>query len=424
MHNRATAMPHDDPASSLQSTALAGVRVLDLTHYQAGPGASQLLAWLGADVVKVESPAGDATRAQLRDLPGADSLYFGMLNCNKRSVVLDLKTPEGRALLERLAAQCDVLMENFGPGVLEGWGLGWPQLQRINPRLILASIKGFGSSGPYAGLKAYENIAQAMGGAMSVTGFPGGPPTASGAQVGDAGTGLHLAIGILAALHQRVHTGRGQYVECAMMDAVMNLCRIKWRDQQRLAQGGLAEYSQPTEGLGAVPRAGNDSGGALLGQLVACHPHGPNDHVYVVLADAAWPALARALDEQVPGHGFASHARWREPAGRYREREQIWAALAEVARGRDKRAFSRWLQDLGVPCGPVLSTEDLLHDAQVRERGMLVELQDEVRGRWLNVGMPIKLSASSVGIKAPPALGEHTEDVLRQWLGAGDTARG
>lgn len=408
-----------EPSAAPPSTgaALAGVRVLDLTHYQAGPSASQMLAWLGADVVKVEPPQGDATRRQLRDLPEADSLYFGMLNCNKRSVVLDLKTEAGRAQLVQLIGHCDVLMENFGPGVLPGLGLDWPAVHQINPRVVMGSIKGFGSHSPYADLKAYENIAQAMGGAMSVTGEPHGLPTVSGAQIGDAGTGLHLVIGILAALQQRERTGLGQLVECAMMDAVMNLCRVKWRDHQRLAQGRLPEYTQPTEGLSAVPRAGNDSGGALLGQLVPCAPHGPNDHVYVVLAEAAWPALARALDEAVPGCAFSTDPTWLEPGHRYQRREQIWSALARHAQTLDKHALADWLRQLAVPCGPVLTTEDLLHNDHVRQRGMLVELHSPDRGAWLNVGMPIRLSDSSVPMRAPPALGAHTQEVLAQWLG-------
>ncbi len=397
--------------------ALAGITVLDLTHYQAGPGASQLLAWLGAEVVKVEPPTGDVTRRQLRDVPGADSLYFGMLNCNKRSVVLDLKSAEGRALLARLIGRCDVLMENFGPGVLAGWGLDWEAVRRINPRVVMASIKGFPSDGPHANEKAYENIAQAVGGAMSVTGDPEGLPMVSGAQVGDAGTGLHLVIGILAALRQRERTGRGQQVECAMVDAVMNLCRVKFRDHQRLARGPLPEYSQPTAGLHAVPRAGHDSGGSLLGQLVPCAPHGPNDHVYVVLAEAAWPALAQALSQALPDAGFATDPRWSDPAWRYAHREALWTALAEVARTRGKQAFADWLRALGVPCGPVLDTADLAADPGLAARGMRVDLEDPVRGPWFTVGMPIRLSDSQVPVRPPPALGADTEAVLGDWLG-------
>ena len=223
--------------------ALSGIRILDMTHVQAGPTSSQLMAFLGADVIKVESPWGDATRKQLVDIPGADSLYFTMLNCNKRSITLNLKNDRGKEIFTKLIECCDVVMENFGPGVLDRLGFSWEQVRKINPRIIMASIKGFGTEGPYAAFKAYENVAQAMGGSMSTTGFPGGPPAVTGAQIGDSGTGVHLMAGILAAIIQRERTGRGQYVECAMMDCVMNLVRVKWRDHQRLDHGPLAEYS-------------------------------------------------------------------------------------------------------------------------------------------------------------------------------------
>src|SRR4051794_34452346 len=240
--------------------ALRGVRILDMTHVQAGPTCSQLLAWMGADVIKFENPQGDATRGQLRDVPNADSLYFTMLNCNKRSITVNMKSEQGKQVFVDLLKKCDIIMENFGPGVLDRFGFSWEKIHELNPKIVMGSIKGFGSSGPYAEFKAYENVAQAMGGAMSTTGVPEGAPFVTGAQIGDSGTGLHLAIGLLAALRQAEHTGKGQYVEVAMMDGVMNLCRVKFRDHQRLERGDLAEYSVPTyKGMGDVPRAGNDS---------------------------------------------------------------------------------------------------------------------------------------------------------------------
>ena len=240
--------------------ALSGIRILDMTHVQAGPSCSQLMGFLGADVIKLEPPTGDVTRGQLRDVPEADSLYFTMLNCNKRSITVNLKNPEGKQVFTGLLRECDVVMENFGPGVLERLGFGWERVHEINPRIVMASVKGFGSEGPYADYKAYENVAQAMGGSMSTTGDPDGPPFATGAQIGDSGTGVHLMAGILAALLQRERTGRGQFVECAMMDCVMNLARVKFRDHQRVARGPLGEYSRQ-EFEDFTPRAGNDSGG-------------------------------------------------------------------------------------------------------------------------------------------------------------------
>ena len=253
--------------------ALDGVRILDFTHVQSGPTCTQLLAWFGADVIKVERPGtGDITRGQLRDVPNADSLYFTMLNHNKRSITLDTKNKKGKEVLEELVKKCDVLVENFAPGVLDRM-LPWERIQELNPRMIVASIKGFGP-GPYEDCKVYENVAQCTGGSASTTGFRDGLPLVTGAQIGDSGTGLHLALGIVTALYQREKTGKGQRVTCAMQDGVLNLCRVKLRDQQRLAHGPLKEYSQYGEGIpfgDAVPRAGNDSGGG--------QPAGPHRQV-------------------------------------------------------------------------------------------------------------------------------------------------
>src|SRR5690554_1979329 len=240
---------------------LQGVRILDFTHVQSGPTCTQLLAWFGADVIKVERPGvGDITRGQLQDVPNADSLYFTMLNHNKRSITLDTKHPKGREVLERLIKACDVLVENFAPGAMDRMGFSWDRIQELNPRMIYASIKGFGP-GPYEDCKVYENVAQCTGGAASTTGFDDGPPLVTGAQIGDSGTGLHLALGIVTALFQREKTGRGQRVLAAMQDGVLNLCRVKLRDQQRLAHGPLKEYPQYPHGeFGeAVPRSGNAS---------------------------------------------------------------------------------------------------------------------------------------------------------------------
>ena len=224
--------------------ALEGVRVLDMTHVQSGPTCTQLLAWFGADVIKVERPGvGDITRGQLQDIPGVDSLYFTMLNHNKRSVTLDTKKEAGKKILTRLIEECDVMVENFAPGALDRMGFSWERIQEINPRIIYASVKGFGP-GPFEDLKVYENVAQCTGGSASTTGFDDGPPTVTGAQIGDSGTGLHLAFGITTALYHRTVSGKGQRVECAMQDGVLNLCRVKLRDQQRLPHGPLTEYPQ------------------------------------------------------------------------------------------------------------------------------------------------------------------------------------
>ncbi|HEY7743823.1 MAG TPA: formyl-CoA transferase [Burkholderiales bacterium] len=397
--------------------ALKGVRILDLSHVQAGPTGTQLMAWMGADVIKVEAPTGDITRGQLRDVPNADSLYFTMLNCNKRSITVNMKSPEGKTVITELLGRSDVVVENFGPGVIDRLGFSWEKVHAINPRAVMASIKGFGSSGPYADFKAYENVAQAMGGAMSTTGVPEGPPFVTGAQIGDSGTGLHMVIGVLAALHHRNRSGKGQYVEVAMMDGVMNLCRVKFRDHQRLTRGGLSEFSVPTrQGMGDVPRAGNDSGGGQLGNAIHCKPLGPNDYLYVVVQEVVWEALAG----KVGGESFAKDPRFATIGERRKNQNEMWKRLNEFASKYTKRELMAILNDLDVPCGPIMGTEDLAHDEHVRGREMWVELDHPQRGKWWNVGMPIKLSASPARIERSPLLGEHTAEVLKEVLGYSD----
>jgi formyl-CoA transferase len=401
--------------------ALKGIRILDMSHVQAGPTCSQLLAWMGADVIKFENPVGDATRGQLRDVPNADSLYFTMLNCNKRSITVNMKSAEGKQVFVDLLKKCDIIMENFGPGVLDRFGFSWEKIHEINPKIVMGSIKGFGSTGPYADFKAYENVAQAMGGAMSTTGVPEGPPFVTGAQIGDTGTGLHLAIGLLAALRQADRTGKGQYVEVAMMDGVMNLCRVKFRDHQRLTRQALSEYSVPThQGMGAVPRAGNDSGGGQLGNAIRCKPGGPNDFLYVVVQEAVWDALAKRIGPDLGMPDLATDPKFAKIADRRKNQAEMWELIGEFALKHTKRELMAILNPLDVPCGPIMSTEDLANDEHVRGREMWVELDHPQRGKWFNVGMPIKLSDSPAVIRRSPMLGEHTAEVLKEVLGYSD----
>jgi len=395
--------------------ALSGIRILDMTHVQAGPTSSQLMGFLGADVIKLESPAGDATRKQLRDIPEADSLYFTMLNCNKRSITVNLKNPEGKKVFTDLVKICDVVMENFGPGVLDRLGFGWEKVHAINPRIVMASIKGFGNEGPYAAFKAYENVAQAMGGSMSTTGFIDGPPVATGAQIGDSGTGVHLMAGILAALLHRERSGKGQYVECAMMDCVMNLTRVKWRDHQRMENGPLPEYSiQKFEDF--TPRAGNDSGGGQLGNAIQCKPGGPNDYLYVVVQEHVWKALA----DRIGGEALANDARFDNIDVRRENQAEMWRLLEQFASNHSKRDLMAIFNEINVPCGPIMSTSDLANDEHVRGREMYVELDHPERGKWYNLGCPIKLSDSPVDIERSPLLGEHTDEILGEVLGYDD----
>src|SRR6476661_7772490 len=317
--------------------ALQGVKVLDFTHVQSGPTCTQLLAWFGADVIKVERPGqGDITRGQLVDVPGADSLYFTMLNHNKRSITLDSKSKQGMAVLERLVKTCDVLVENFAPGALDRMGLTWERIHSLNPRMIVASVKGFGP-GPYEDCKVYENVAQCAGGSASTTGFDDGPPMVTGAQIGDSGTGLHLALGIVAALYQRNTTGRGQKVLAAMQDGVLNLARVKLRDQQRLAHGPLTEYSQYGEGIpfgDAVPRAGNDSGGGQPGRILKCKgwETDPNAYIYFITQAPVWASICKVIgrEEWITDPDYAT------PRARLPRLMSIFATVEEWTKTKTK----------------------------------------------------------------------------------------
>jgi formyl-CoA transferase len=389
------------------SKALEGVRVVDITHVQSGPLSTQILAWLGADVIKVEAPGrGDITRGQLRDVPEADSLYFTMLNCNKRSITVNMKTDQGQQVFAKLVREADILVENFGPGVMDRFGFTWERLRELNERLIYASIKGFGP-GRYANFKAYEVVAQAMGGAMSTTGFEDGPPTVTGAQIGDSGTGIHLVAGILAALYQRTHTGRGQRVMVAMQDAVLNLCRVKLRDQQRLASGSLDEYPNTVFG-DEVPRSGNASGGGQPGWAVRCAPGGPNDYIYVIVQPVGW----KPITELIGRPDLAEDPEWATPEARLLKLDKVFALIEEWTSGLTKWEVMDRLNAHDIPCGPILSTKELIEDATLAELGTVVEVDHPERGRFKTVGCPLRLSDSPVEVEPPPLLGEHTYEVL------------
>ena len=392
--------------------ALTGVRVLDMTHVQSGPSCTQLLAWLGADVIKIEPPGrGDITRAQLRDLPEVDSLYFTMLNCNKRSLTLNLKSAPGKEIFRQLLELSDVLVENFAPGVLDRLGFPWETIRHINPRLIYASIKGFGP-GPYVHFKAYETIAQAMGGSMSTTGFEEGPPTSTGAQIGDSGTGVHTLAAILAALYQRVSTGRGQRVEVAMQDAVLNLCRVKVRDQQRLQHGPLPEY--PTKSFGdAVPRTGNASGGGQPGGALKCKPGGPNDYIYVIIQPHVWPALAKLI-----GHSeLIDDPEYATPEARLNKLDRVFGTIEAWTQRHTKFQAMELLNEIDVPCGPILDIRELIEDKALAERGLIVEVEHPQRGVFKTISCPLVLSDSPVDVRTSPLLGEHTGEILQGLLG-------
>jgi len=397
------------------SKALSGYRILDFTHVQSGPACTQLLAWFGADVIKVERAGeGDVTRSQLRDIPDADSLYFTMLNSNKRSITLDTKNPKGKAVLEKLIKECDVLVENFAPGALDRMGFSWERIQELNPKMIMASVKGFGP-GPYENCKVYENVAQCAGGAASTTGFDDGPPLVTGAQIGDTGTGMHLALGIMAALIQRQTTGRGQRVLAAMQDAVLNLCRVKLRDQQRLESTGvMKEYPQyPATPFGdAVPRAGNASGGGQPGSILKCKgwETDPNAYIYFITQAPVWEQICKVIGKEE----WLTDPEYATPATRLPHLKNIFATVEEWTKTKTKFEAMDILNEYDIPCGPVLSMKEISEEQALRDTGTIVEVDHPVRGKYLTVGNPIKLSDSPTDIVRSPLLGEHNEEVLAQ----------
>jgi len=393
--------------------ALEGVRILDFTHVQSGPTCTQLLAWFGADVIKVErSGEGDATRCQLRDIPGVDSLYFTMLNHNKRSMTLDTKRPAGKQVLETLIKECDVLVENFAPGALDRMGFGWERIQELNPRMIVASVKGFGP-GPYEHCKVYENVAQCAGGAAATTGFDDGPPMVSGAQIGDSGSGLHLALGIVTALYQRNTTGRGQKVLTSMQDAVLNLCRVKLRDQQRLERNGvMEEYPQFANGQfgESVPRAGNASGGGQPGWILKCKgwESDPNAYIYFVAQAPVWAPICKLIGRE----DWITDPDYATPKARLPRLMSIFATVEEWTRTLTKFEAIDILNKYDIPCGPILSMKEIAEDASLRATGTIVEVDHPERGPYLTVGNPIKLSDSPTEVRRSPLLGEHTDELL------------
>ena len=382
------------------SQALSGIRVIDMTHNQAGPACAQILAFLGAEVIKLEEPkGGDVARTNMRDIADSDSLFFLLLNANKQSLTLNLKTGQGKDLFKKVIAQSDVLLENFGPGALDRLGLGYDTLSKLNPKLVYATIKGFGTYGPYSDFKSFEPIAQAMGGAMSVTGFPENPPTFTFPAIGDSGTGMHMAIGILAALQQRHTTGKGQHVEVSMQDAVVNLIRVSLRDHQRTGK--------------PMGRSGNQLGRTVPGNTFACAPGGANDYVYIFAQPQMWKPFLGAIGRPE----LADDARYATPDARWENRDSLTAIVSEWTEQRTKHEVMKVLGDAGVPAGACLDTGEVLSDPHLRAREMIVDVDYPARGVYQTVGSPIKLSDSPVTVQRPPLLGEHTEALLGSLCG-------
>ena len=379
--------------------ALADVRILDLTQYEAGTSATQALAWLGADVVKVEPPGtGEPGRRLGRSEPG-DSTYFLTLNNSKRSVTLDLKSEEGRRVFLELLPRFDVVMENFTLGTMERFNLGYETLKQLHPRLVYCSVKGFGDSGPWANAKSFDMVAQATGGAMALTGTEETPPLKPGPTLGDTGTGVQAAIGILAALHQRDRDGIGQKVEVSMQEAVTNYTRVPMN--RREIEGDPA------------PRYG-DAMTAPTGMFL-CKPGGPNDYVFTVVANRRmWEGLARAIGREDLLETHAGSGFQRAATSEVREAIAAWTAARTKFEAMDELAKA------GVPAGPVLDSGDIFANEHLRARGMIVEMEHPERGNVTLLGCPIRLSESPAKVERAPLLGEHTAEVLCAELGYGE----
>jgi formyl-CoA transferase len=382
--------------------ALEGIRIVDLTQYEAGPSCTQTLAWLGAEVIKIEPIGGEPNRYALSERPGVESWGFLFLNANKKSVTLNLKHARGRAMFEDLVRKSDAVVENFGPGTMERLGWGHEALSRLNPRIILASIKGFGSTGPYSRYKSFEFVAQAMGGVMSLTGAADGPPLRVPAGLGDTVTGLHCAIGILAAVVQRQVTGAGQAIEVSQQDTVVSLTRVHIREQFITGR--------------PVARRGNRQFGNAPVGCYRCRPGGPNDYLFVhAVTTDMWQALMRVIGRP----DLADDPSLGTRGSRYEHADEIDAVIEAWTEKHTKHEAMEILAGGGVACGAVLDSTEVLGDPHLRGRGMIVDVDQPGRGRSPMPGNPIHLSASPTEIRPAPRLGEHNAEVYRALLGIG-----
>ena len=388
--------------------ALAGIRILDLTQFEAGTSCTQLLGWLGADIIKIEPIGGEQSRRNRPEVPGLDAMFFLLFNANKRSVTIDLKQPDGRTLFLKMAEHADVVVENFAPGLMERLGLGWDALRSANPRIIMARLKGFGLSGPYHEYKSFDMVAQATGGVMSVTGFSDREPVLCGANIGDSGAGVHMAAGIMAAYIERQRTGQGQVVEVSMQESVANLIRQRY----------VAHYR---DGKPTARRGNNAPPGAVPDGLYACAPGGPNDYVYIYVQPMnqdMWCDFARAIGRE----DLLTDPRCVDAPTRWKHVDELNAMARAWTGARSKQEVMTTLAKAGVPCGAVLDTGEVLDDQHLNARDAIVTIDHPTRGRFRVPACPIRLSASKPVTTPPPLAGQHTEEVLTEVLGLSPTS--
>jgi formyl-CoA transferase len=392
------------PEASTNTTALQGIRVVDLTQFESGTSCTQLLAWFGAEVIKVEPP-GKGEQGRYSSTEGqVDSQYFLQLNANKKSVTCNLKHPEGKALLSQLVAKADVFVENFAPGVIDRLGFGYEALREANPRLVYASIKGFAPEGPFGNFLAFDPIAQAAGGALSITGEPDGRPLKPGPNFADSGAGLHCTIGILAALQQRVATGRGQRVEVSMQDAMISFMRI--------AMAAQAMSNAPAK------RTANQSifAGTAPSEVYRCKGEGPNEYCYIYTTRAGskhWQNLCRLMKRE----DLMEDPRFATPSSRAQHAQEIDAIISAWTIHYDKHEMMRMLGEASIPASAVFDTAELSSDPHLRARGTFVTFQHPARGEVTIPGHMIKLSDCQVPIECPPLLGAHNDAIYGGLLG-------
>lgn len=408
-------------ADTTNTAPLAGIKVIDWTQVQSGPSCTQVLAWLGAEVIKLEKVhGGDPTRNEMNDVDGSYSLYYLQLNANKKSITLDMKDDAAKKILTDLLKDADVFVENIGPGDVEKLGFGWEQVHAINPRCIMASLKGFNQGSRYAHVKAFEPVAQCAGGAASTTGWNTGDfnvPTQSGAALGDSNTGMHLCIGILAALMQREHTGEGTYVYQSMQNAVLNLCRIKLRDQLILDHLHELSYYACYPGYKwgkAIPRAENAEGGLVLGWCYRAKgwETDPNAYVYIVIQQSpkGFENFCNALGFQ----DWLTDPKFSTPNARDEHKAEVYARVEQFTMQYDKDTLTTMLGEKGVPVGPVLDWNELENDPDLNSDGTIITIdQDEARGSFKTIGLPFSLSNYKPDYKRAPNLGENNVEILK-----------
>ncbi len=389
---------------------LKGVKVIDFTQFEAGPSCTEALAWLGADVVKIENPLrGDPGRRLRPNQPDNDPYYFHMFNANKRSATVNLKSEEGLALVKQMIAEADVMIENFAPGAIERLGLGYDVVKAINPGLIFAQVKGFGEGSPFEKNLAFDMIAQACGGTFSVTGEADGQPTRPGVTVGDTGTGMLMAITILGALYERRENGKGHRLQVAMQDAMLHYMRVNFATQG--LTGRAAE-----RGGAKIPGVVN----APMG-LYPCAPGGPNDWVYIMTSRANpdhWDRLLGLIGRD----DLIGDARYATPADRVERDAEVDEVISEWTRTQDKFEAMRKIGEAGIPAGAVLDTDELNNDATFEDRGVMQTMHHPVHSPFKMPGWPVRVDGQATRVTSSPVLGEHTETVIGEWLGLNESA--